>query len=114
MLTVIASLVGALVIFLPQLFATLFGYLGTDQFLYRQAGAATFGYGVMGFFQLRARSWQQWRLPSVMALVFNGLPFLVSLLAIVAREPSPLPFIIAGAALIATVGSFLALLRQGQ
>ena len=79
LLMVVATLVGASVLFAPVLFAQIFGLAGTDLFLYRQAGAATLGYGVMGFFQLRSRSWQQWRLPSAMSLVFFVLVLAVSL-----------------------------------
>lgn len=114
LLMVIATLVGASVLFAPTLFAQVFGLAGTDIFLYRQAGAATLGYGVMGFFQLRSPSWQQWRLPSVMSLVFNGVSFLISVLAVVNGEALPLAYIITAASLAATVGSFLALQRQGK
>lgn len=114
LLMVIATLVGVSVLFAPALFAQVFGLAGTDTFLYRQAGAATLGYGVMGLFQLRSPSWQQWRLPSVMSLVFNGLSFLVSILAVINGEALPLAYIIAAASLAATIGSFLALFRQGK
>ncbi len=114
LLMVIATLVGVSVLFAPTLFAGVFGLAGTDLFLYRQAGAATLGYGIMGFFQLRSPSWQQWRLPSVMSLVFNGVSFIVSVLAILAGDPLPLAYIIAAASLAATLGSFLALQRRGQ
>jgi len=113
-LAIVATLVGALGLFVPTMVARLFGYAGTDTFLYRQGGAATLGYGIMGFYQLRSRTWSQWRLPSVMALVFNGLSFILAVLALVGGESSLLPFIIGGAALAATVGSFIALQRQGR
>jgi hypothetical protein len=114
LLMVIATLVGVSVLFAPVLFARLFGLAGTDLFLYRQAGAATLGYGIMGFFQLRSPSWQQWRLPSVMSLVFNGVSFLVSILAVINGEALPLAYVITAASLAATIGSFLALQRQGK
>ncbi len=113
-LAIVATLVGALGLFVPTMVARLFGYAGTDTFLYRQGGAATLGYGIMGFYQLRSRTWSQWRLPSVMALVFNGLSFILAVLALIGGESSVLPFIIGGAALVATVGSFMALQRQGE
>lgn len=113
-LAIVATLVGALGLFVPAMVARLFGYAGTDTFLYRQGGAATLGYGIMGFYQLRSRTWSQWRLPSVMALVFNGLSFILAVLALIGGESSVLPFIIGGAALVATVGSFMALQRQGE
>ncbi len=114
LLMVIATLVGASVLFVPTLFAQIFGLAGTDLFLYRQAGAATLGYGVMGFFQLRSPSWEQWRLPSVMSLVFNGVSFIVSVLAVINGEALPLAYIILAASLVATSGSFLAVQRQGK
>lgn len=113
-LAIVATLVGALGLFVPTMVARLFGYAGTDTFLYRQGGAATLGYGIMGFYQLRSRTWSQWRLPSVMALVFNGLSFILAVLALIGGESSVLPFIIGGAALVATVGSFMALQRQSE
>jgi hypothetical protein len=113
-LAIVATLVGALGLFVPTTVARIFGYAGTDTFLYRQGGAATLGYGIMGFYQLRSRTWSQWRLPSVMALVFNGLSFVLAVLALVGGESSLLPFIIGSAALVATVGSFMALQRQGR
>jgi len=114
LLAVVATALGALVLFLPNLFAQLFGFLGTDGFIYRQAGAATLGYGIMGVFQLRTPSWRLWRLPSVMALVFNGLSFVVTVLALAGGERSILLPVVALVSLIATVGTFLALRRQGK
>ena len=52
------------------------GYRGTDEYVYRLAGAACFGYAVMGIQELRSLHWYDMRLPNVMALVFNGLAFL--------------------------------------
>ncbi|WP_423225730.1 hypothetical protein [Candidatus Amarolinea aalborgensis] len=113
-LAIVATLVGALGLFVPTTVARIFGYAGTDTFLYRQGGAATLGYGIMGFYQLRSRTWSQWHLPSVMALVFNGLSFILAVLALLGGESSLLPLIIGSAALAATVGSFMALQRQGR
>lgn len=114
LLAVTATSLGVLVLFLPHLFAQLFGFLGTDDFLYRQAGAATLGYGVMGIFQLRTRSWQLWRLPSVMALVFNGLSFVATVFALTSGERSILLPVVALVSLLATIGSFMALRRNGK
>ncbi len=114
LLAVVATGLGALVLLLPQLFAQLFGFLGTDGFIYRQAGAATLGYGIMGVFQLRTHAWRLWRLPSVMALVFNGLSFVVTVLALAGGERSILLPVVALVSLLATVGTFMALKRQGK
>lgn len=114
LLAVVATALGALVLLLPGLFAQLFGFLGTDGFIYRQAGAATLGYGIMGIFQLRTPAWRLWRLPSVMALVFNGLSFVVTVLALAGGERSLLLPVVALVSLIATVGTFMALQRRGK
>jgi len=45
-----ATVFGTLGTFLPIVATHLFGCKGTEVFLYRQAGAATLGYAVMGTF----------------------------------------------------------------
>src|SRR5712692_3385822 len=62
----------------PRQFASFFGYAGTDEFVYRQAGAACFGYAVLGIGELRSRRWSECALASAMAVVFNGLGFVAS------------------------------------
>jgi hypothetical protein len=106
--------VGFVFLFFPAEIGHLFGYKATDIFLYRQGGAATLGYGVMGIFELRSRAWVALRLPIFMALVFNGISFVVTLLAILAGEPSLLPYIIGAVALFTTVGTLIALQRRGR
>lgn len=109
--TLLAAGVGLLFLFFPGVIALLFGYKGTDVFLYRQGGAATLGYAVMGFFELRSRAWKELRLPIVMALAFNGLSFVVTVLDILAGDPSPLVYVIGATSLFTTVGTIRALQR---
>lgn len=96
----------------PGISAPLLGYDGTDEFMYRQAGAATAGYAVMGIWELRSLRWVEIRLPTVMALVFNGLAFVASLLELGAITVGVA--LVAPASLLFTVGTALALMRRGR
>lgn len=64
---------------LPKISGPLTGYHGTDEFLYREAGAATAGYALMGIWELRSLRWEEMRLANIMGFVFNGLAFIGSL-----------------------------------
>src|SRR5437762_13961220 len=79
-------------------FAALMGYKGTDEYVYRLAGAACFGYAVMGIQELRSLHWDDMRLPNVMALIFNALAFLAAIFEVVAGRPTLLAILVALAA----------------
>jgi hypothetical protein len=96
----------------PSITAPLGGYHGTDEFVYRQAGAATAGYAVMGIWELRSLRWAELRLPTAMALVFNGLAFVASLLELGAVTLGVA--LVAPASLLFTVGTLVALVRRGR
>jgi hypothetical protein len=101
----------------PQLarpFAALMGYLGTDEFVYRLAGAACFGYAAMGVAELRSLHWGDLRLPNEMALVFNGLAFLAALLEIAAGRVTLLAVLVALAAGFFTMSIAAILVRRGR
>ena len=110
--TILAVTFGLTPLFYPQAFK-LFGYKVTDIFLYGQAGAATFGYAVMGIFELRSRNWQEIRNPSVMAAIFNGVSFLASLVAITLGESLLFPLLIAVTSLAVTIATIVALRTNG-
>jgi hypothetical protein len=112
--TLLAATFGLLPLFVPHLFGTLFGFQATDEFLYRQAGAATLGYAVMGVFELRSRHWAALRLPIVMAGVFNGLSFLASLAALAAGQGGWLVYPVVLASLGVAIASMFVLRRRGQ
>lgn len=99
---------------LPAIFAALMGTKGTDEYIYRLAGAACFGYAVMGVQELRSLHWDDMRLPSVMALVFNGLAFLASLFEIAAGRTTLLVTLVALAAGFFTVAIAAILVRRGR
>ena len=99
---------------LPGPFASLMGYKGTDEYIYRLAGAACFGYAVMGIQELRSLHWDDLRLPSLMALVFNGLAFLASVFEILAGRGTLLVYLVALAAGFFTGAIAAILVRRGR
>src|SRR5205085_3389675 len=99
---------------LPGPFASVMGYRGTDEFLYRLAGGACFGYAAMGIQELRSLHWDDLRLPNVMALVFNGLAFLASLFEILAGRATLLAYLVALAAGLFSVAIAAILVRRGR
>lgn len=113
-LTAAAFGTGLLFTFAPAQVSQLFGFKGIDDFVFRQGGAATLGFAVMGVFELRSRAWREIRLPSMNALVFNGASFIATVLAILAGDPILLLVVVLAVTFIATIGSALALRRQGK
>ncbi|HYU81898.1 MAG TPA: hypothetical protein VFA31_04080 [Candidatus Polarisedimenticolia bacterium] len=99
---------------LPAPFAALMGYKGTDEYIYRIAGAACFGYAAMGIQELRSLHWDDMRLPSVMALVFNGLAFLASLFELLAGRGTLLVYLVALAAGSFAIAIGATLIRRGR
>jgi hypothetical protein len=99
---------------LPGPFASFMGYKGTDEYIYRLAGAACFGYAAMGIQELRSLHWDDLRLPNVMALVFNGLAFLASAFEILAGRATLLVYLVALAAGLFTIAIAMILVRRGR
>lgn len=95
-------------------FAALMGYKGTDEFIYRLAGAACFGYAAMGIQELRSLHWDDLRLPNVTALVFNGLAFLASAFEMVAGRTTLLVILVAVAAGFFTITIAAILIRRAR
>src|SRR5439155_21769020 len=112
--TVLAAVFGLFPLLLPQVFASVGGLKGTDVFIYRQAGAATLGYAIMGIFELRSRNWQELRFPALMAAVFNGLSFVASVAALLTGQISLLALLVAPVALAVTIALGVALRRGGR
>jgi hypothetical protein len=78
---------------LPTQFASLTGFYGQDLFMYRVAGAATFGYGLGLAVGYRA-SWVSLRVPIAATAVFNLGSIVACVLAISAGNPQPVVFVI--------------------
>jgi hypothetical protein len=95
-------------------FGQLLFYPGMDDFIYRQGGAATLGAGVGGVLVLLDRRWVTARIPTVMALTFNGLSVIALLLDIAAGSAQPIAYVVLAAASLVTVGSALAFYRGGR
>jgi hypothetical protein len=95
-------------------FASLMGYRGTDEYIYRLAGAACFGYAVMGIQELRSLHWEDLRLPNVTALAFNGLAFLASAFEMLAGRTTLLVILVALAAGFFTIALTVILVRRGR
>jgi hypothetical protein len=98
----------------PAVFASLLGTKGTDEYVYRLAGAACLGYAAMGIQELRSLHWDDMRLPNVMALVFNGLAFIASALEILAGRVTLLAILVALAAGFFTITIAAILVRRGR
>ena len=99
---------------IPGPFASVMGYKGTDEYVYRLAGAACFGYAAMGIQELRSLHWDDMRLPSAMAVVFNGLAFLASIIELLAGRGTLLVYLVAVAAGFFTVAIAAILVRRGR
>jgi hypothetical protein len=112
--TVLAAFFGLFPLLLPHQFASLAGLKGTDAFIFRQAGAATLGYAIMGIFELRSRNWPELRCPLLMAAVFNGLSFVASVAALLTGQVLLLAVLVAPVSLVVTVALSVALQRGGK
>ena len=105
---------GVMALLLAGSFGHALGYPGMDDFIYRQGGAATLGAGIGGIVVLRDRRWVTARIPTVMALTFNGLSVIAVLLDIAAGTVQPIAYVILAAAALVTVGTAAALVRKGR
>lgn len=71
--TLSAGLFGLMPLLAPGPFATLFGLLGTDTWVFRMAGAACFGYATSGVLSLRAEGYERFAVQNMAAIAFNAL-----------------------------------------
>ena len=111
---VLAGVFGVLPLLIPAQFSQLVGYKGTDVFVIREAGAASLGYSVMAFLALNSGVWQEVRIVTVMALIFNGLAVVASVIALLGGDPIFIVALIGAAALFYTVMVLIALQRNGK
>jgi hypothetical protein len=88
----------------PAFFASLTGFKGTDVFMYRLAGAATFGYGV-GLAVGYRRSWQELRIPIASVAIFNAASIGACLTAIIGGGAQPVVYLILLASLVFTAAT---------
>jgi hypothetical protein len=95
-------------------FGRALGFPGFDDFVYRQAGAATTGACVGGLLALQSRRWREIRLAAVAALTFNATSVFAALVEVAGGSPQPVAYVILAAALLVTAGMALALQRAGR
>ncbi len=105
---------GLLALLFPEQFKPLFGLNAQDVFVYRQLGAATVGYGVMGILQARSHRWPELRLSLLMAGIFNALACLIGITALVTGKPPLLPTTLVIIPFCLAAGCFTAIARQGK
>ena len=105
---------GLLALLVPEQFHPLFGLPAQDVFIYRQLGAATVGYGVMGILQVRSRRFGELRLSLIMGALFNALACLIGILALVTGKPPLLPITLVIVPFILATGCVLGLVRKGK
>jgi len=86
---VAAAFFGLAALIAAGAFGQFVGYSGTDDFVYRQGGAATTGTALGGLLVLFSRRWEAARLPAVMALAFNGLSVVAAILDIADDRGKP-------------------------
>ena len=95
-------------------FGRALGFPGFDDFIYRQAGAATAGACVGGILVLLSRKWPEIRLAAVAALTFNLASAIAAVVEIARGQAEPVTYVIFGAASLVTIGMALALQRGGR
>ena len=94
---------------LGSTFGKLLGFMGTDDPIYRLAGAATIGILVGSLLALRTQDWHQVRLPVVVSFATNVLTLVAGALLISHGAVPLAAYAIAAAALFNVVGLGLAL-----
>src|SRR5207245_11210256 len=75
-------------------FGKLFGYSGDDDYIYRLAGAATFGYAIPLALAIAGRGWNAARLVVVGVLGFNVASILGCLIEILGGGGRPVVYLI--------------------
>lgn len=94
----------------PGPFASATGFTGQDVFMYRLAGAATFGYAVGLALGFRAE-WAVLRIPIAATAVFNAASIAACVIAISAGDPQPTVYVILAASLVFTAATLYVLAR---
>lgn len=79
--TLSAGVFGLLPLIAPLTFASVFGLVGTDIWVFRMAGSACLGYAVAGLFELRAAGYQPIAVQNLAAIAFNAFAAVASWLS---------------------------------
>src|SRR5437870_2710071 len=79
---------------LPGQFGRFFGYAGNDHFIYRLAGASTFGYAVSLGLSARAPHWSSIKLVVLAVLGFNLASIYACLTELAGGDRQPVVYLI--------------------
>jgi hypothetical protein len=93
---------GALPFLLGGAFGKAFGSPGNDSFIYRLAGAATFGYAVALTLGLRRRDWAPLRLVVIATLIFNLASMFACVVELLAGDTNIFVYLILGTSIAIT------------
>ena len=96
--TLSAGVFGLLPLIIPVTFASLFGLVGTDVWIFRMAGSACLGYAVAGLLELRAPGYGPIAVQNLAAIAFNAFAAVASWLALASGSGGLLAPIVAVAA----------------
>jgi hypothetical protein len=105
---------GVLPFLLGGAFGRLFGYPGNDSFVYRLAGAATFGYAVALILGLRKGEWAPLRLVVVATLTFNLASIFACVMELLTGNTNILVYLILGTSIAITAITLRILSRHGN
>ena len=93
---------GLVPLLLGGAFGSILGYPGNDSFIYRLAGAATFGYAVALIMGLRQGDWTSLRLVVIATLTFNLASIYACLVQILAGDSPLVVYLIFGTSIAIT------------
>jgi len=101
--TLSAGTFGLLPLLAPDPFASLFGLVGTDTWVFRLAGAGCLGYATAGIASLMAPGYRLMRIQNIAAITFNGLGAISAWLAVAGGDGGWLAPVVAAAASFFTI-----------
>jgi hypothetical protein len=96
--TLSAAVFGILPLLAPAPFASLFGLVGTDSWVFRLAGAGCLGYAVGGVAAIRVGTFGPIRIQNVAAITFNALGAVAAWVSVIGRDGGWLAPVVALAA----------------
>ncbi|HEX9332141.1 MAG TPA: hypothetical protein VF896_09650 [Anaerolineales bacterium] len=103
---------GVLPLLLGGAFGAALGFPGNDSFIYRLAGAATFGYAVALIMGLRQGDWAPLRLVVIGTLTFNLASIYACVVQIIAGDANLFEYLILGTSIAITAITFWVLNRH--
>lgn len=109
-----AAFFGLAPLIAAEWFADFGGFDPSDLFIYRLAGAATFGYAFAGYLSIRDGRWEAIKVQNVAAIVFNGLSAIAALVYVVGGGTSWVAWVILVAAALFTGALTILHVRKGR